>query len=101
MSYKILWQYNYEITYLAEMDYIYFKWNQKEVEKFQELIRENLNRLSINLLLGKYDSNLKFYFYVISKQTTLYYSINKNATIVDLHVFWNNQKNPQELNKLL
>lgn len=101
MSYKVIWQLSSEITYFEEIDYIYFKWNQKEVEKFQELILENLNRLSINPLLGKYDSNLKLYFFVISKQTTLYYSINQNSKIVDLHVFWNNQKNPEELNKLL
>lgn len=101
MSYKIIWQLNSEITYLAEIEYIYFKWNQKEAEKFQELVIENLNRLSINPLLGKYDSNLKIYIFVISKQTTLYYSINQNAKIVDLHLFWNNQKNPDELKKLL
>lgn len=101
MSYKIIWQINSEITYLAEIEYIYFKWNQKEAEKFQELVIENLNRLSINPLIGKHDSNLKLYILVISKQTTLYYSINQNAKIVDLHVFWNNQKNPDELNKLL
>ena len=101
MSYKIIWQLNSEITYLAEIEYIYFKWNQEEAEKFQELVIENLNRLSINPLLGKYDSNLKIYIFVISKQTTLYYSINQNAKIVNLHVFWNNQKNPDELKKLL
>jgi hypothetical protein len=101
MSYKIIWQLNSEITYSDEIDYIYFKWNLKEVEKFQEIVIQNLNRLSINPLLGKYDSNLKLYLLAISKQTTLYYSINQNAKIVDLHVFWNNQKNPQELNKLL
>jgi hypothetical protein len=77
MSYKILWQLNSEITYLEEIDYIYFKWNHKEVEKFQELVLENLNRLSINPLLGKYDSNLKLYFFVISKQTTLYIQLIK------------------------
>jgi hypothetical protein len=101
MSYKIIWQLNSEITYSDEIDYIYFKWNHKEVEKFQELVIENLNRLSINPFLGKYDSNLKIYFFVISKQTTLYYSINQNENIVNLLVFWNNQKNSEELNKLL
>ena len=101
MSYKIIWQLNSEITYSEEIDYIYFKWNQKEVEKFQELVIENLKRLSINPLIGKYDSNLKLYFFVISKQSTVYYSINQNTKIVDLHIFWNNQKNPEELNKLL
>ena len=101
MSYKIIWQLNSEITYLAEIEYICFKWNQEGAEKFQELVIENLNRLSINPLLGKYNSNLKLYIFVISKQTTLYYSINQNTKIVDLHVFWNNQKNPDELKKLL
>lgn len=101
MRYKIIWQHSSEITYLDEIDYIYFKWNYKEVENFQELVIENLNRLSINPLLGKYDSNLELYFFVISKQTTLYYSINTNTKIVDLHLFWNNQKNPDDLAKLL
>ncbi len=101
MSYKIIWQLNSEITYLTEIEYIYFKWNQEEAEKFQELVIENLNRLSINPLLGKYDSNLKIYIFVISKQTTLYYSINQNEKIVDLHLFWNNQKKTDELKKLL
>ncbi len=101
MSYKILWQLNSEITYSDEIDYIYLKWNHKEVEKFQELVIENLKRLSINPLIGKYDSNLKLYLFLISKQTTLYYSINQDTKIVDLHVFWNNQKNPDDLTKLL
>ena len=101
MSYKIIWQLSSEITYSDEIDYIYLKWNLKEVEKFQKLVIENLNRLSTNPLLGKYDSNLKIYSYVISNQTTLYYSINHNQNIVNLLIFWNNQKNPEELNKLL
>jgi hypothetical protein len=89
------------MTYQSEMEYIYFKWNVKEVQKFQELVIENLNRLSLNPLLGKYDSNLKIYFFLISKQTTLYYSINQNTKIVNLLVCWNNQKNPNDLIKLL
>ena len=101
MNYKIIWQLNSEITYSEEIYYIYFKWNYKEVEKFEKLVIENLNRLSINPLVGKYDSNLKLYFFVISKQTTVYYTINQNENIVNLHLFWNNQKNPEELNKLL
>ena len=101
MSYKIIWQLSSEITYSDEIDYIYFKWNLKEVEKFQKLVIENLNRFSTNPLLGKYESNLKIYSYVISNQTTPYYSINHNQNIVNLLIFWNNQKNPEGLNKLL
>ena len=101
MSYKIIWQFNSEMTYQSEIEYIYLKWNVKEVQKFQKLVLENLNRLSLNPFLGNYDSNLKLYFFLISKQTTLYYSINQNAKIVNLLVFWNNQRNPNDLIKLL
>lgn len=97
MNYKILWQPNARINYFEELDYIYFK----EIEKYEKLVIENLNLLSINPFIGKHDMNLKIYIFVISKQTSIYYSINQNEKIVDLHIFWNNQKNPEELNKLL
>ena len=101
MSYKIIWQFNAEMTYQSEIEYIYFKWNVKEVKKFEELVIENLDRLALDPLIGTFDRNLKIYFFFISKQTTLYYSINQNSKIVNLLVFLNNQKNPNDLIKLL
>jgi len=101
MSYKIIWQFNAEMTYQSEIEYIYFKWNVKEVKKFEELVRENLDRLALDPLIETFDRNLKIYFFLISKQTTLYYSINQNSKIVNLLVFLNNQKNPNDLIKLL
>lgn len=35
MNYKIIWQVNSKITYQSEIKYIYFKWNLKEVKKFE------------------------------------------------------------------
>ena len=48
MSYKIIWQFNAEMTYQSEIEYIYFKWNVKEVKKFEELVIENLDRLALD-----------------------------------------------------
>ena len=73
MNYEIIWHVSAEITYQSEIEYIYFKWNFKEVKKFENLVIENLNRLSLNSLLGKFENKLKIYSFVISKQTTLYY----------------------------
>lgn len=101
MSYTIIWQPNAESTYSEELDYIYRKWNFTEVEKFENLVFENLKRLERNPLIGKYDNLLKVYRFVISKQTTLYYSFSSENLVIDLYLFWNNQKNPEELNKLL
>jgi plasmid stabilization system protein ParE len=101
MTYQIIWQPNSQISYYDEIDFIFLKWNHKEVQKFQDLVFENLNRLSENPLIGIYDNSNKIYSIVISKQTKLYYTIDLINKVVDLHLFWNNSKNPQDLNKLL
>ena len=101
MIYQIIWQPNSEMSYYDEIDFIYRKWNHKEVQKFQDLVFENLKRLVENPLIGNYDNTRKMYSIVISKQTKLFYTIDTKCKVVDLHLFWNNSKNPEELNKLL
>lgn len=99
MSYHLIWQPNAEVSYYEEIDFILRKWNYKEVQKFQDLVFDNLNRLAENPLIGKYDKSLKMYSIVISKQTTLFYDINEGEKIIDLYFFWNNLKNPTDLTK--
>jgi hypothetical protein len=101
MSYSFNWQPIAEYTYYAEIDFILLKWNKKEVQKFKDLVDENLLRLSQNLSIGIYKKDLKTYSILISKQTTLYYDFDENTKIIDLYVFWNNSKNPVDLIKLL
>ena len=99
MEYKIIWQPLAYKTYFQEIDYIYLKWNDKEVLKFENLVSSELNRLRQNPLIGKFKENR--FILVISKQTSLHYLINNTNFSIEILVFWNNQKNPQELNKLL
>ncbi len=101
MSYKVVWRPSSEVTYFDEIDFIYRKWNNKEVQKFQELVFENLSRLSENPEIGLYNKDLKYYSFLLSKQTTLYYDFDKENKIIELYLFWNNQKNPEDLAKLL
>lgn len=90
MSYSIIWQSTALNTYVDEVDFIFLKWNFKEVQKFQDLVIENLERLSKNPEIGIFNSKVKTYSLVLSKQTTLYYNFNANTNIIDLHAFWNN-----------
>ena len=99
MGYKIKWLSDSSISYQNEIDFIYLKWNYKEVEKFILLVNENLFRLSINPFIG---IPIKTIFrIVISKQTTLYYKVVIAENRIDLLFFWNNSKNPIDLAKLL
>lgn len=101
MIYDFKWQPNSEISYYEEVDFIYLKWNFATVQKFQDLVLESLVRLSKNPEIGIYKIELEAYSLVISKQTTLYYNFNSESHIIDLYVFWNNSKNPNDLMKLL
>ncbi len=101
MNYTFKWQPNLQLTYFQETEFILLKWNLNEVEKFDQLVEENLFRLSINPLIETFNKNLRLFTLVISKQTTLYYKFDENTKIIDLYVFWNNTKNPNDLAKLL
>jgi hemerythrin len=93
MEYKIFWVPLAVETYMEEIDFIYLKWNQKEVDDFVMLVDENLKRLSINPLIGQIHKNV--YKIVISKQTSLFYKITEKDKKVELVYFWNNKKDSQ------
>ena len=93
MEYKIVWVPLAVETYMEENDFIYLKWNQKEVDEFVMLFDENLKRLSINPLIGQIHKNV--YKIVISKQTSLFYRIIEKDKKVELVYFWNNKKDSQ------
>ncbi|WMW78428.1 hypothetical protein RF683_02990 [Flavobacterium sp. 20NA77.7] len=93
MEYKIVWVPLAVETYMKEIDFIFLKWNQKEVDDFVMLVDENLKRLSINPLIGQTHKNV--YKLVISKQTSLFYRIIEKEKKVELVYFWNNKKDSQ------
>lgn len=99
--YSIIWSTLAEITFAEEIEFIFEKWNQVEVDKFDDLVRENLNRISKNPLIGNQKLNVNVYSLVISKQTTLYYSLSDKEKTINLILFWNNRQNPKLLNKFL
>jgi hypothetical protein len=48
MNYTIEWDLNPIESFVEESDFIFKKWNQKEVDTFVLLVEQNLKRLSIN-----------------------------------------------------
>ena len=97
--FKIYWKSLSEITFSEEMLFILSKSNQSEVDKFAFLVDENLKRIALNPFIGKPVKSI--YKVVISKQTTLYYKVIESENRIELLIFWNNQKNPADLIKLL
>ena len=100
MIYTVEWTDLAKETYFAEIDFIYQKWNSKEVVKFEYLVEIEINRISKNPLIGKLEFG-NCYVLIISKQTTLFYRIKNEIQSIELILFWNNLKNPDELINLL
>ncbi len=101
MIYKVEWKPMATHNYLNEMDFILSKWNEIEVQKFEDLVYDFLETLSKIPELGIYKSEFNCYSLVISKQTTLYYKIVEEISQIDVVLFWNNKQNPTHIKKLL
>ena len=99
--YSIHWSKLAEITFSEEMDFIFEKWNQKEVDKFGLLVQNCLQSISENPKIGKNESENQVYSFVISKQTTIYFKISEIELRIDLILFWHNKINPILLDKYL
>ena len=100
MNYLIIWEDLAEQSFIEEANFILTKWNLKEVDKFEILVENELKRLSNNAIIGNFKYK-NVYSLIISKQTTIYYRVNKEKCVIEIIVFWNNLKNPDDLIKLL
>lgn len=87
-------------SYEDETLFILRKWNIEEVRKFSILVFEFIEILKTGTVQGRSTYLSSTYFYVISKQTTLYYQLVSENTI-ELLLFWNNQKDPNTLKAIL
>ncbi|AFL81505.1 hypothetical protein Aeqsu_2040 [Aequorivita sublithincola DSM 14238] len=87
-------------SYEDESLFILRKWNIDEVEKFSKLVFEFIEILKTGIIQGKSTFLTSTYFYVISKQTTIYYKVI-NEDMIELLLFWNNQKDPKTLKAIL
>lgn len=98
--FEITWSSYAEITFYDEANYILSKWNLDEVEKFFNLVNDHIALISKNPFIGKKVAQ-DYQSLVISKQTTLYYTIFEKQQRVELLLFWNNLRDIDELKKYL
>ena len=59
MNYIFSWDTVAINSYIEESEFILLKWNSQEVQKFQDVVEENLERLSKNPEIGIYENELK------------------------------------------
>ncbi len=97
----IFWTKTAKDSFQEELDFIYIKWGNKEVDRFINLSVEFVDLLAKGLIEGKSSKKRNIRISVISKQTTLVYKINTVKNQIELVLFWNNLKDPNKLEKII
>ncbi|HAV55243.1 MAG TPA: hypothetical protein DCX41_10005 [Aequorivita sp.] len=95
----IFWTPLADMTFEEEIDFILQKLNAKEAEKFINLVNEFSKALSSNPYMGKISKKSGVRMFVLSKQTTVFYEVFENKKRIDLQFFWNNARDPKNLEK--
>ena len=91
MIYEIEWTPTAQSSFVDEVDFIFRKWNYKEVCKFEDLVEIEIRRIAVNPEIGILNSN-GIYSIVLSKQTTLYYRIKANFIWLNFFTFGTTSK---------
>jgi len=98
---NVYWTETAKSSFQDELDFIYRKWGKKEVDRFINLSTDFINLLVSGVLEGKPSRKRNIRISVISKQTTLIYRLNKKKKQIELILFWNNLKNPNQLENII
>ncbi len=95
-TYKLFWSEEALNNLQQIIYYLENKWTKREIKKFAKLLDKQLNLISKNpYLFPKSDKSFSLRKSVLSKQTTIYYTIN-NSEIRIVTIF-NNRQNPEKL----
>lgn len=97
---QIIWSVEANYTFNKELDFIYNKWTINEVNDYIYLVEKFINNLKKGVLKGKILPN-NMRSFVISKQTTLFFTYDEDRNVIKLLLFWNNTQNPKKLKKIL
>ncbi len=100
MNYKIISSYIAKITLHQNTEYLKKEWTFKEVQNFINKIKEITIILKKDpFVFQKWEHNTTIRKIKVVKQVTLFYVIEGET--VEILLFWNNYKNPDDLKELL
>lgn len=98
---EVIWSKHAKHSFSDELEFILLKWSLKEVENFITLVETHIEKLKSGTIEGQVSRKTKIRRLVISKQTTLFFELNKEANRIELLLFWNNKRDPKELMEML
>lgn len=93
----INWTPEAERTFLKNLEYLAYRWNNKVITDFINKVDDSLQIIASSpKAFPIHNSTLNIHKCVVTPQITVYYRIVNDHTI-DLLTFWNNYQNPDKL----
>ena len=98
---EVIWGEKAKYSYFDELERIDKFHSPKEIGDFINLVDEIIVDLKTEVLQVKPSEKTGIHSFVISKQTTLFFDIDKKNSRIELLLFWRNKEDPKKLVKLL
>jgi len=96
MALKARWTTEAEETFNAVIEYLENKWTDIEVRSFVQKSNKIIRQIEKNPYQFKSSSFNKIRIAFITKYNSLIYGVNEQDGIIELYLFWDNRKDPQE-----
>lgn len=95
-TYKLIWSDEALNNLKGILDYLENRWTKREIKKFAQLLDKQLKLIEGNpYLFAESDKSKGFRKSVLSRQTTIYYRINKFE--IRIITLFDNRQNPNKL----
>lgn len=98
MSFIVLWSNKAKLSYIEVIEYLDYKWTQKEIHHFISKTDEVINKIITNpYLFKKYKNDALIRQAIIHETVSLIYQIAEDQKTIYLITFWGNRQNPAKL----
>jgi len=100
MNYSITWTPESLSTFEDRITYLEIHWTDKEITNFKNRVKEYLDTLKQEPLIGKKPGKLKnVYMGLIIKQVSLIYRVKPLTNEIELISFIDNRQDPKKIRK--
>ena len=98
MAVTIKWSPEAEFTFFDVIEYLEKEWTEKEVQNFVQKSHRIIGQIGQNPGMYNSKGSEKVRKAVINKQNSLFYLFDEKENAILLLTFWDNRKNPAQLN---
>ena|ERR1700744_2632129 len=100
MTYSIKWMPEAFTTFDDRIIYLNIHWTEKEITNFKNRVKEYLDTLSEEPLIGKQAGKLKdVHIGLILKQVSIIYRVKHLTKEIELLAFIDNRQDPRKIKK--